>query len=625
MTEDMGGWVRSKGAGELRAADAGREVTLMGWVGRRREHGAVTFIDLRDRSGLTQVVFGEELADRAGELRSESVIAVRGRVELRPAGMTNPALPSGEIEVRVSEVKLLNASKTPPIYTDDLPTRERVAGERGAGERGATPSDEAEEAAASGEGEAMATGEVLRLRYRYLDLRRPRMQRNIALRHRATKAIRDYFDERGFYEVETPFLTRSTPEGARDYLVPARNASGKFYALPQSPQLFKQLLMVAGFERYVQIVRCFRDEDLRADRQPEFTQIDVEMSFVEPAQVQDLTEGLMVRMWRDAAGIEVKPPFPRLGYQEAMLAYGSDKPDLRFGLRIADITTLVAGSEFRVFGEAGARGDVVRGFAIPGGAAAYSRKDLDKSTEEAKSFGAQGLVWMAFEPSGLRSPVAKFITADMAASLAKALGANEGDLALLVAAPADVAAAALGHLRLAAGDRLGLRKTGDLKFLWVEDFPLLEASDEPGRLAAKHHPFTAPVPEDMDLLESQPLKVRARAYDLVLNGTELGGGSIRNHRRDVQERVFRGMGIPEAEYREKFGFLLEALEYGAPPHGGIALGLDRNVAMLAGEDSIREVIAFPKTTRAADPMTEAPAPVDPRQLAELGIEIKREK
>ncbi len=629
--EDMAtGWVRSKGAGELRASDCGREVTLMGWAARRREHGAVTFIDLRDRSGVAQVVFGEAFAERAGQLRLESVVAVRGLVERRPEGMINPAMASGEVEVRAAEVRLLNPAKTPPIYTDDRVARERPAAARGPGSAPEAAASEVATAAAgsdaeaSGEGDALATGEEMRLRYRYLDLRRPRMQRNIALRHRMFKAARDYFDERGFYEIETPFLTRSTPEGARDYLVPARNATGKFYALPQSPQLFKQLLMISGFERYFQLVRCFRDEDLRADRQPEFTQIDVEMSFIEPTNIQELIEGLMVRIWREAAAVEVKAPFPRLDYAEAMLRYGSDKPDTRFGLGIADLTGLVAGSEFRVLGEAAARGDVVRGFAIPGGAAAFSRKDLDKLAGDIKAFGAQGLVWMAFEPTGLRSPVAKYLTPQMAAAVRGALGAKGGDLGLLVAAPASVAAPALGHLRLQAGDKLGLRKAGELNFLWVEDFPLFEPGDEPGRLAAKHHPFTAPLPADLDLLESRPAEVRARAYDLVLNGTELGSGSIRNHRRDLQERVFRAMGIPQAEFEAKFGFLLEALDYGAPPHGGIALGADRIAAMMAGEESIREVIAFPKTTRATDLMTAAPAVVDPQQLKELGLDIRRD-
>lgn len=618
----MGGWARTKGAGELRAADAGREVILMGWVARRREHGAVTFIDLRDRSGVAQVVFSEAFAEGAGQLRLESVVAVRGLVELRPEGMRNPAMLTGEVEVRVAEVKLLNPAKTPPIYTDDPPVRER-AGAAQPGAAGAAETAAAgQEAEALGEGNSLATGEAMRLRYRYLDLRRPRMQRNIALRHHMFKATRDYFDERGFYEIETPFLTRSTPEGARDYLVPARNATGKFYALPQSPQLFKQILMISGFERYFQMVRCFRDEDLRADRQPEFTQIDVEMSFIVPKDIQELTEGLMAHIWREAAGAEVALPFPRFDYAEAMLVYGSDKPDTRFGLGIADLTKVVAGSEFRVFGEAAARGDVVRGLAVPGGAAAFSRKDLDKLTDDAKAFGAQGLVWLAFEPAGLRSPVAKYLTPEMVAALREAIGAKEGDLGLLVAAPAEVASAALGHLRLQAGERLGLRKPGELNFLWVEDFPLFEPSDEPGRLAAKHHPFTAPLPDDLDLLATRPAQVRARAYDLVLNGTELGSGSIRNHRRDVQERVFRAMGMPEAEYEARFGFLLEALEYGAPPHGGIALGADRIVAMMAGEESIRDVIAFPKTTRATDLMTEAPAVVDPRQLEELGIRVK---
>ncbi|RJQ11781.1 MAG: aspartate--tRNA ligase [Bacillota bacterium] len=601
----MGDWVRTGGSGELRPADAGRDVTLMGWVARRREHGGVTFVDLRDRSGVVQVVLAGELSGRAGDLRVESVVAVRGTVGLRPEGLSNPALPTGEVEVRALDFRVLNPARTPPIYTDDAPGRVPVS-EAGRTVDGAEPGE---------------TGEVLRLRYRYLDLRRPRMQRNLALRHRMVKAVRDYLDELGFLEIETPNLTRSTPEGARDYLVPARNAPGRFYALPQSPQLFKQLLMVAGFERYFQIARCFRDEDLRADRQPEFTQIDVEMSFVTPADVLQLTEGLMVRVWREAAGVEIKAPFPRMDYDEAVLRYGTDKPDLRFGLEISDVTELVGGSEFRVFGEAAARGEVVRGLAVPGGAGLLSRKDLDGLTEQVKAMGAPGLVWMAFEAAGVRSPVAKHLSSDVAETLRRALGAQEGAMALFVAGPSDAAAAALGHLRLEMAGKLGLTRPGDLRFLWVVNYPLFEAGDTPERLAAKHHPFTAPVASDLPLLETQPARVRARAYDLVLNGTELGGGSIRNHVRDVQERVFRAMGVPEEEVRAKFGFLLDALEYGAPPHGGIALGVDRIAAMLAGEDSIREVIAFPKTASAACPMTQAPAPVDPGQLEELGVRV----
>jgi aspartyl-tRNA synthetase len=615
--QDLGSWTRSGGAGEIGPGQVGTVVTLMGWVGRRREHGGVTFVDLRDRSGTVQIVLDESLAAQAAGLRVESVIAARGVVQRRPEGLANPSLATGEVEVKVSALKVLNVAKTPPIYTTDLPSKDRPAVE-GLGQASGDNSP----AALPADLDSVATGEVMRLRYRYLDLRRPRMQRNLALRHRMVKATRDFFDERGFYEIETPFLTRSTPEGARDYLVPARNVTGAFYALPQSPQLFKQLLMVAGFERYFQVVRCFRDEDLRADRQPEFTQIDVEMSFVKAADILRLTEDLMTRIWGEAAGIALRPPFPRLDWAEAMAAYGSDKPDLRFGLRIADLTAAVAGCEFRVFGEAGARGEVVSGLAVPGGAAAFSRKDLDRFTEEAKGFGALGLVWMAFEAAGLRSPVSKFLPPAMAGAIQEAIGAGVGDLGLIVAAPAETAAAALGHLRLQAAEALGLRRTGELCFVWVENFPLLEAGDTPGRLAAKHHPFTAPTAADLDLLETAPARVKAKAYDLVLNGTELGGGSVRNHVRAVQERVFRAMGIAEEEYREKFGFLLEALEYGAPPHGGIALGVDRIAALMAGEESIREVIAFPKTTRATDLMTGAPARVDPVQLEELGIPVR---
>jgi len=594
--EEMGDWVRTKGAGELRAEDAGREVVLMGWVARRREHGGVTFLDLRDRSGVAQVVLAEELAARAAHLRVESVVAIRGEVVRRPEGMVNPSMPTGEVEVRAAELRLLSPAKTPPIYTDDLPASARTA-------------------------ESGEAAEVMRLRYRYLDLRRPRLQRNLAVRHRLVKVTRDYLDELGFLEIETPNLTRSTPEGARDYLVPARIAPGKFYALPQSPQLFKQLLMIAGLERYFQIARCYRDEDNRADRQPEFTQIDIEMSFVDEKGVEDLVEGLMARIWRETLGVELRVPFPRLTYDEAMLRYGCDKPDLRFGLEIADVTERVAGSGFRVFGEAGARGEVVRGLGVPGGAALFSRKDLDQLTEQARAGGAQGLVWMAFEPSGLRSPAAKLLEPSAVDRLAEGLGCREGDLALLVAAPEPTAATVLGQLRSSVARRLGLCDTGEWRFVWIVDYPLFEPGEIPGTWAPMHHPFTAPADGQADLLETDPARVRSKHYDLVLNGYELGSGSIRNRHRELQERVFRAMGLPPDEYLERFGFLLEALEYGAPPHGGIALGLDRIAALLVGEENIREVIAFPKTTRGTCPLTGAPASVGEDQLRELGISV----
>jgi len=615
--KEAGGWSRTDGAGELTACDAGREVVLMGWVSRRREHGGVTFIDLRDRSGVCQVVFAGDDIEAGGpaggleDLRGESVVAVRGTVFPRPEGMRNPDLPTGEVEVKATDFRLLNPARTPPIYTQDLPS--------GRGKDGPAGRDENGEDGGDDEGRA---GEAMRLRYRYLDLRRPSMQQKLATRHRMVKATRDYLDERGFWEIETPYLTRSTPEGARDYLVPARNAAGRFYALPQSPQLFKQLLMVAGTERYFQIARCFRDEDLRADRQPEFSQIDIEMSFVEPDDVQDLTEGLMARVWRETLGVELDTPFPRMEYERAVLAYGSDKPDLRFGMTISDITGVVEGCEFKVFGEAAARGDAVRGLAVPGGAGRFSRKDIDGLTDEVKRLGAAGLVWMAFEEAGVRSPVARFFSEEALDAVREAVGAATGDLALFVAAPVDTAALSLGHLRLVLGDRLGLRDPEEWKFVWVVNYPLFETDEDAGGLAAKHHPFTSPVVEDIDLLESDPARVRARAYDLVLNGWELGGGSIRNHIRELQERVFRAMGLAPEEYLEKFGFLLEALEYGAPPHGGIALGVERIAALIAGERSIREVMAFPKTAQASCPMTAAPAPVDPDQLDDLHIEVK---
>jgi len=598
------GFDRTTGCGELTVRDVGREVSLAGWVHRRRDHGGLIFIDLRDRSGLVQLVFNPEKnpeAHRVADgLRAEYVVAARGKVVLRDPTQVNPRLPTGEVEVLPVTVEVLNESLTPPIYiaeTADTP-----------------PVDE-----------------TTRLRYRYLDLRRPRMLRNLTLRHQVTMAVRGFLDRHGFLEVETPMLTRSTPEGARDYLVPSRVNPGRFYALPQSPQLFKQLLMVSGIERYFQIVRCFRDEDLRADRQPEFTQIDVEMSFVEQEDILRLMEDLVAEVYAKALGRRLDRPFPRMTWREAMADYGSDKPDLRFGMKFIDLTEAVRGSGFRVFAEAAAGGGQVKAVVAPG-AASFSRKDLDGLSEFVRTYGARGLAWMAFEgaptaPTAVpaapevRSPIAKFFSPEALADLRARLGAGPGDLALFIADKPAVVAAALGALRLELGRRLDLIDRSTDRFLWVTDFPMFEYSQEENRWVAMHHPFTAVHDEDLPLLRTDPGAVRAKAYDLVQNGVELGGGSIRIHRRDVQERVFEALGMSPEEAREKFGFLLEAFEYGTPPHGGIAFGLDRMVMLMAGAETIRDVIAFPKTTSASDLLTGAPSTVSVRQLAELGLAV----
>lgn len=616
---------RTHGCGELREAHVGREVVLAGWVQRVRDLGGLTFIDLRDRSGIVQVVADPRrnpaAHEAAGALRAEYVAAVRGRVVRRAPETVNPKLPTGAVEVEPDTVEILNRAKTPPFEIE----------------------------------EGVETDELVRLRHRYLDLRRPDMQRNLILRHRVVKALRDDLDRRGFLEIETPMLTRSTPEGARDFLVPSRLNAGDFFALPQSPQLFKQLLMVAGLERYFQVVRCFRDEDLRADRQPEFTQIDVEMSFVDEEDVIAVTEGMVAEAFRAGLGLELSTPFPRLSWDEAMNRYGSDKPDLRYGLEIRDVTEAVRNSGFKVFADAAAQPDgCVKGIAVTGAGAgerSFSRKDLDDLTEEARGYGAKGLAWMYVEAPGkegnapagpaasVRSPIAKFFTEERLAAILAGLGARPGDVCLFAADRWRTAVEVLGQLRASLARRLGLvpapgaaaagaagaPSADDFRFTWVTRFPLLEWDEEEGRWVAVHHPFTSPEEADLDYLESDPGRVRSRAYDLVLNGTELGGGSIRIHRRDLQERMFRALGIGEEEARAKFGFLLDAFEYGTPPHGGIALGLDRLIALMAGTSSIRDVIAFPKTARAVDPMTGAPGPVEERQLRELHLVVVRPK
>jgi len=576
--------------GKLTAADAGNFVELAGWVHRRRDHGGLIFIDVRDRTGLTQVTFdpskGETFA-QAETLRSEDVVRVRGTVRRRPAGTENPKIPTGEIEVPADSLEILNRSQTPPfvIAADEEPNEE------------------------------------VRLRYRYLDLRRPRMQRNLTVRHRIVKAFRDWFDEHDFLEIETPNLIKATPEGARDYVVPSRLHQGSFYALPQSPQILKQILMIGGFGRYMQIARCFRDEDSRADRGPEFTQLDVEMSFVQQEDVLAVMEESMRYVWRRVLGEEIADPLPRLTYAEAMRRYGSDKPDVRFELELVDVAELFKDGSFALFAGL-AQSDANRVIALrwPGGAS-LSRRDFDAVTELAKTFGAKGLAYVSFAPDGVKGSIARFVDEPLAAKLRERTGAQQGDALLFVGDASGAAANVAGRLRLEIGSRLGLRDPKKFAFCWVLGFPLFERDEETGEITFSHHPFTAPLPGQEALFDTDPLAITAQHYDLVLNGYELGSGSIRNHRAEFQRRIFRRLGMTDEQIDERFGFFMEALAYGAPPHGGMALGVDRIVMLACGETSIRDVIAFPKNQTARDVMMDAPSGVPDRSLSDLGLRI----
>ncbi len=585
----MGQLSRTHSCNDLGQKNVGEQVTLMGWVLRRRDHGGVIFIDLRDRNGITQVVFNPEINPavhaKAHQIRSEWVLAIQGRVEARPGDMANPKLATGEIEILVDELRILNSSETPPFPLD----------------------------------EDTEVSDNLRLQYRYLDLRRPEMAANLIMRHKAVQSVRNYLNDHGFLDIETPMLTRSTPEGARDYLVPSRVNSGKFYALPQSPQLFKQLLMIAGMDRYYQIVKCFRDEDLRADRQPEFTQIDMELSFVDEEQIMAINEGLIATLFNETLGVALNPPFPRLTFDEAMNRFGTDRPDVRFGMELIDLTGIAAECGFKVFRSVADKGGTVRVINAKG-CADFTRKELDVLTEYVAQFGAKGLAWVKIKADGeWQSPIAKFFTEEERTTIAAAAGAVEGDLLFFGADSKKVVLQVLSELRVELARRLDLLKKDDFNFVWVTDFPLMEYDEKEKRFQALHHPFTAPKEEDIEKLDTDPAAVYSRAYDLVLNGTEIGGGSIRIHQKGLQAKVLDVLGIGEGEANEKFGFLLRALELGAPPHGGLAFGLDRLLMIMSGSDSIRNVIAFPKTQKATCPLTEAPASVARKQLTELHI------
>ena len=593
MAESMQGLKRSHRCAELSKANIGETVTVMGWVQKNRNKGGIVFVDLRDRSGLLQIIFENGSIDeagfeKAGKLRSEFVIAVVGTVEAR-SGAVNENLATGEIEIRAREIRILSESETPPFPIE----------------------------------ENSKTKEELRLKYRFLDLRRPDLQRNLMMRSKAATLTRQFLAEEGFLEIETPMLIKSTPEGARDYLVPSRVHPGNFYALPQSPQIFKQLLMCSGYDRYFQIVKCFRDEDLRADRQPEFTQIDMELSFVDVDDVIDVNERLLAKLFKEILGVEVSLPIPRMAWQEAMDRFGSDKPDIRFGMELVDVSEVVKDCEFVVFKNALENGGSVRGINAKG-QGAMPRKKIDKLVDFAKDFGAKGLAYIAIQEDGtVKSSFAKFMSEEEMHALIEAMGGENGDLLLFAADKNKVVWDVLGNLRLEIARQLEILDKGDYRFLWVTEFPLLEWNEEAGRYTAMHHPFTMPMEEDLDLLDTDPGKVRAKAYDIVLNGTELGGGSVRIFNQEIQNKMFEVLGFTREQAEEQFGFLLSAFKYGVPPHAGLAYGLDRLIMLMAKEDSIRDVIAFPKVKDASDLMTEAPAAVDRKQLEELGLEIAK--
>ncbi|MFT9494610.1 aspartate--tRNA ligase [Anaerosolibacter sp.] len=592
MAETLGSMKRSHMCGTLGTDNIDQEVTLMGWVQKRRDLGALIFTDLRDRTGIVQIIFDKDISvdafTKAEKIRSEYVIALRGVVKKRHA--VNPNMATGEIEVFASELKILSEAQTPPIYIDD----------------------------------ADDVSENLRLKYRYLDLRKPKMQKNLMFRHKVAKVARDFLSDNGFVEVETPMLTKQTPEGARDYLVPSRVNPGKFYALPQSPQLFKQLLMVSGMDKYFQIVKCFRDEDLRADRQPEFTQIDIEMSFVNVADVLNMNEGLLQRIFKETMNIDIELPLQRMPYKEAMERYGSDKPDVRFGFELKSINDIAENCGFKVFADTVKNGGDVRGINISGSGDKFSRKDITKLEDYVKTYGAKGLAWIKLADEGVTSPISKFFNEDDMNRIIERLSGKAGDLLLFVADKPSVVFDSLGHLRVEAAKQLGMLDKNEYKLLWVTEFPLFEYDEEENRYVAKHHPFTSPMDEDLELLETAPEQARAKAYDIVLNGIELGGGSIRIHSSELQQRMFKALGMTTEQAWDRFGFLLEAFKYGTPPHGGIAYGLDRLVMLLTGSDSIREVIAFPKTQNASSPMTEEPSIVEDKLLKELHVKVSLE-
>jgi aspartyl-tRNA synthetase len=574
--------------GEVNVNDIDKDVVLVGWVHKRRDHGGLIFVDMRDREGIIQIVFNPELSSEifkiAKELRNEYVIAVKGKVSLRPEGTENSNIKTGNLEVLAYNLEILNRSKQLPFNLDE------------------------------------DVSENIRLKYRYIDLRREKLQENIKIRHKAANVIRRYLDSKGFIEIETPFLTKSTPEGARDFLVPSRLNPGTFYALPQSPQIFKQILMISGFDRYFQIVKCFRDEDLRADRQPEFTQIDMELSFIDREDIYEIVEGMFKELLKNVMNIDIESPFPRISYKESILRYGTDKPDTRYGLELIDITDVVENSEFKIFTEAIKKGGIVKGINAEG-LSSYSRGEIDSLNEVVKVYNAKGLSWIKIENGRFQSPISKFFKEEEINNIKEKFNAKDGDLLLIIADDPKTVNDSLGYLRIHLAEKERLIDDKKLNFIWITDFPLLEYDDKEGRYVSKHHPFTSPLDEDLPLLQKEPLKVRAKAYDLVLNGSEIGGGSIRIHKRDIQFNIFRMLGINEEEAKDKFGFLLDALEYGAPPHGGIALGFDRIMMILCKALSIREVIPFPKTQKGMCLMSDAPSKVDFRQLKELYIKV----